>query len=81
MPSRLGSSIEQRIDGTQPNAATYNVHGLVTKVDADDHLLALAIQDFLPQREGTAGVDTGFSLNWCRKAAAAAPSPGEIPHI
>ncbi|MHB1389771.1 MAG: hypothetical protein ACYCXF_00830 [Thermoleophilia bacterium] len=47
MTSRLGSSIEKRIRGTKPNAATYNLHGLVTKVYADDHLLALAIQDFL----------------------------------
>jgi hypothetical protein len=47
MSFRLGQSIEKRISGTRPNAATYNVHGLVTRVYADDHLLALAIQDFL----------------------------------
>lgn len=47
MPQRLGKSIEQRINGAKPNAATYHVHGIVTRVYSDDHLLALAIQDFL----------------------------------
>lgn len=47
MPGRLGGKIGKRINGARPNAATYAVHGVVTRVYADDHLLALAIQDFL----------------------------------
>jgi len=47
MPSRLGEGIDKRIHGAISNTATYDVHGVVTKVYADDHLLALAIQDFL----------------------------------
>lgn len=48
----LGKSIGERINGGKPNAATYSVHGVVTKVYADDHLLALAIQDFLRSFRG-----------------------------
>ncbi|MBE0428765.1 MAG: hypothetical protein IBX61_02710 [Thermoleophilia bacterium] len=47
MPGSLGESIEKRIRGGRLNAATYFVHGLVTRVNTDDHLLALAVQDFL----------------------------------
>lgn len=47
MPVRLGRRVEDRISSARLNAATYKVHGLVTRVYADDHLLALAIQDFL----------------------------------
>ena len=52
MPSRLGKGIDKRIRGNQPNMATYDVHGVVTRVYADDHLLALAIQDFLRSFRG-----------------------------
>lgn len=53
MESRLGDKIEENIKGARQNAATYNFHGIVTRVYADDHLLALAIQDFLrPFRGG-----------------------------
>lgn len=47
MTSKLGSRIRERVNHTQLNGATYSVHGVVTKVYADDHLLALSIQDFL----------------------------------
>ncbi len=52
MPSRLGNGIAKRIEGIQLNTATYDVHGLVTRVYADDHMLALAIQDFLRSFRG-----------------------------
>ncbi|MFA5810490.1 MAG: hypothetical protein WC935_09215, partial [Thermoleophilia bacterium] len=52
MKSRLGNNIERCINEVRPNAATYNVHGVVTKVYTDDHLLALAIQDFLRSFRG-----------------------------
>jgi hypothetical protein len=47
MSNRLGKGILERLDGARLNAATYRVHGLDTTVYADNHLLALAIQDFL----------------------------------
>lgn len=47
MPGRLSSVIDKRVNGARPNAATYDVHGVVTRVYADDYLLALAVQDFL----------------------------------
>jgi hypothetical protein len=47
MPSSIWKGINERIGEAKPNAATYAVHGIVTRVYADDHLLALAIQDFL----------------------------------
>ncbi len=47
MPFTLGQTIRERFAGTGPNPSTYDVHGVVTRVYADDHLLALAIQDFL----------------------------------
>lgn len=64
MSSKLGKSIENRISGIRPNAATYEMHGLVTKVYADDHLLALAIQDFLRPFRGNpdAPADIEFYL-------------------
>ena len=52
MPSRLGNGIAKRIEGIQLNTATYDVHGPVTRVYADDHMLALAIQDFLRSFRG-----------------------------
>ncbi len=47
MPDTLKQSIQERFTGAGPNPSTYDVHGVVTRVYADDHLLALAIQDFL----------------------------------
>lgn len=55
MPNRLGKSIGQQIDGARLNAATYAMHGVVTRVYADDHLLALSIQDFLRPFRGLPG--------------------------
>jgi hypothetical protein len=55
MPGRLGKTIEKRIQGLRLNTATYDVHGLVTRVYADDHLLALAVQDFLRPFRGQPG--------------------------
>ena len=55
MASRLGEGIDKRIDGAKPNSATYSVHDVVTKVYADDHLLALAVQDFLRSFRGQPG--------------------------
>lgn len=53
MASKLGQEIEKHIGGARQNAATYNFHGIVTRVYADNHMLALAIQDFLrPFRGG-----------------------------
>jgi len=53
--SRLGDQIEKHIQGAKRNAATYNFHGIVTRVYADNHLLALAIQDFLRPFRGDPG--------------------------
>ena len=47
MESRLGEQIDKHIQGARQNAATYNFHGVVTRVYADNHLLALSVQDFL----------------------------------
>ena len=52
MVSSLGKGIEKHIRGVKLNTATYDVHGLVTRVYADDHMLALAIQDFLRSFRG-----------------------------
>ncbi len=52
MSSRLGSGVDRMIKNAIPNTATYVVHGVVTKVYADDHLLALAVQDFLRSFRG-----------------------------
>ncbi|MCL4474398.1 MAG: hypothetical protein M1455_10780 [Actinobacteria bacterium] len=55
MASRLGEGIDKRINEAKPNSATYSVHGVITKVYADDHLLALAVQDFLRSFRGQPG--------------------------
>lgn len=55
MAAGLGQCIEDRISGARLHAATYNVHGLVTKVYADHHFPALAIQDFLRPFRGQPG--------------------------
>ncbi len=75
MPGKLSQSIGQRFSGNRPNAATYDVHGVVTKVYADDHLLALAVQDFLRPFRGQpdATPDIEFYL-LTRDSAATAPS-------
>ncbi|MBI5869896.1 MAG: hypothetical protein HZB44_02900 [Actinobacteria bacterium] len=52
MPSSLGKGIAECINGVQLNTATYSVHGVVTRVYSDDHMLALAIQDFLRSFRG-----------------------------
>lgn len=52
MSEGLGKNVEERISGAKLNAATYHVHGLVTKVYADNILLALAVQDFLRSFRG-----------------------------
>ncbi len=52
MENRLGRGIQQRIRKSRLNTATYRVHGLVTRVYADNHLLALSIQDFLRSFRG-----------------------------
>lgn len=55
MAGKLAEKIAQRIDAEKPNTATYDFHGHVTRVYADDHLLALAIQDFLRPFRGAPG--------------------------
>lgn len=52
MSSSLDIGIEKRIRGIKLNTATYDVHGVVTRVYADDHMLALSIQDFLRSFRG-----------------------------
>ncbi len=47
MPDTVRQSIRERLSGSRPNPSTYDVHGVITRVYADDHLLALAVQDFL----------------------------------
>lgn len=60
MFSSLGNGIEKRIRGVKLNTATYDVHGLVTRVYADDHMLALSIQDFLRSFRGQPEAEAGF---------------------
>lgn len=64
MESRLGEKIGRHIEGARQNAATYNFHGIVTRVYASNHLLALAIQDFLRPFRGNPDeqVDIEFYL-------------------
>ncbi len=62
MPSRLGSGIDKRIRSAIPNTATYAVHGVVTRVYADDHLLALAIQDFLRSFRSQPGAEADIEF-------------------
>ncbi len=57
MLDSLSEIMGQRFSDAKPNAATYDVHGVVTKVYADDHLLALAIQDFLRPFRGLPGAE------------------------
>lgn len=57
MENRLGRGIQQRIQRSRLNTATYRVHGLVTRVYSDNHLLALSIQDFLRSFRGQPGDD------------------------
>jgi hypothetical protein len=52
MTNEIVRSIRERYSAAKLNAATYTVHGVVTKVYADDHLMALAIQDFLRSFRG-----------------------------
>ncbi|MHB1382544.1 MAG: hypothetical protein ACYCXJ_10030 [Thermoleophilia bacterium] len=53
MASKLGEKLEKHISGARQNTATYNFHGVVTRLYADDNLLALAIQDFLRPFRGS----------------------------
>ncbi|MCL4310188.1 MAG: hypothetical protein M0Z32_05450 [Actinomycetota bacterium] len=76
MPGKLSQRIGQRFSDARPNAATYDVHGVVTKVYADDHLLALAVQDFLRPFRGQpdAAPDIEFYLLTKDSGSAGAPS-------
>lgn len=77
MPSRLGKTIGQRINGARPNAATYVTHGVVTRVYADDYLLALAIQDFLRPFRGQPEAQADIEFYLLTKSSDFEISPGD----
>lgn len=79
MKSRLGNNIDRCINEVRPNAATYNVHGVVTKVYTDDHLLALSIQDFLRSFRGQPDEKADIEFYLLTKETGFEPDPGDRP--
>ncbi len=58
----LKADVDRRLAGARLNIATYDVHGLVTRVYSDDHLLALSIQDFLRPFRGLPGEEADIEF-------------------
>lgn len=77
MSNSLGKGIVQRLDGARLNAATYSVHGLETRVYADNHLLALAIQDFLRSFRDLPGDSPDIEFYLLTKEPGAEYGPGD----
>lgn len=77
MENGLGRGIEQRLRRSRLNTATYRVHGLVTRVYADNHLLALSIQDFLRSFRGQPGDDADIEFYLLTKDSEPGIDPGD----
>lgn len=76
MNNRLGKDIEKRISNARLNTGTYEVHGTITKVYADNHLLALAIQDFLRSFRSQPGSEPDIEFFLLMKDATPEFDPG-----